>query len=71
MAEQTKKPLRFLRLKEVIKRTGLSRSSIYLMIANRRFPQQISLSGNRSVAWVEAEVDEWMQERIEANCSMV
>jgi prophage regulatory protein len=31
-----------LRLPDVIKQTGLSRSSIYLRIANHKFPQPIS-----------------------------
>ena len=65
MINQTKRPLRFLRLKQVIARTGLSRSSIYLMIANGQFPRQINLSGSRSVAWIEAEVEAWMKTRIE------
>ena len=31
-----------------------------------RFPQPVSL-GARAVGWIEAEVDEWMRERIEAS----
>ena len=31
-----------------------------------RFPQPVSL-GAREVGWIEAEVDEWMRERIEAS----
>lgn len=69
MNEQTKKPLRFMRLKEVIARTGLSRSTIYLMVADGRFPRQVRLGGSRSVAWIEAEVEGWMRERIEASRS--
>jgi prophage regulatory protein len=64
-----KRPLRFLRLKQVIARTGLPRSSIYLMVGDGRFPRQVRLSGSRSVAWVEAEVEDWMQARIEASRS--
>ncbi|PIQ42813.1 MAG: hypothetical protein COV52_06005 [Gammaproteobacteria bacterium CG11_big_fil_rev_8_21_14_0_20_46_22] len=64
MLETDKKPTRLLRLKEVKHRTGLSRSSIYLMISENQFPRQIQLSGNRSVAWVEQEIEEWIQMRI-------
>jgi len=28
-----------------------------------RFPQSVSL-GDRAVAWVESEIEEWMQERL-------
>lgn len=54
----------FLRLAEVMKRTGLSRSAIYLNISQGNFPQSVNLS-IRSVAWLESEIDVWMQARIE------
>ena len=53
-----------LRLPQVKKRTGLSRSSIYLRMAHGEFPESISLGG-RSVGWLEQDVDEWILERIE------
>lgn len=53
-----------LRLPEVKKRTGLSRSSIYLRIAAGDFPASISLGG-RAVGWLEQDIDEWIVERIE------
>ena len=55
---------RFLRLANVIARTGLSRSSIYLGISKGTFPQTVSL-GTRSVAWLESEIDAWVQTQIE------
>ena len=67
MTDQTIKPMRFLRLPQVQKITGLSRSSIYLMMASKQFPKQISLSGNRSVAWIEQEIETWMNSRIDAS----
>jgi len=53
-----------LRLPEVKKRTGLSRSSIYLRITNNEFPASISLGG-RAVGWLEQDIDEWIVTRIE------
>ena len=55
-----------LRLPTVKTRTGLSRSTIYLRIAEGRFPTPISLGG-RAVGWIEAEVNEWLARRIEAS----
>lgn len=55
-----------LRLPSVKGRTGLSRSTIYLRIAEGSFPPPVSLGG-RAVGWIEAEIDEWLTRRIEAS----
>lgn len=62
MSDPSKKE-RFLRLSEVMARTGLSRSAIYLNISEGNFPQNVNLSV-RSVAWLESEIDAWIQTRI-------
>jgi prophage regulatory protein len=54
-----------LRLREVLRRTGLSRSTIYAYIAAKEFPSPIPL-GPRAVGWVEDEVNAWIEERIRA-----
>jgi prophage regulatory protein len=55
-----------LRLPEVKKNTGLSRSTIYLRISQGTFPKPVNLGG-RAVGWLEAEVEQWLQRRIEAS----
>ncbi|WP_421330368.1 helix-turn-helix transcriptional regulator [Aeromonas veronii] len=57
--------LRFIRMREVTQKTGLSKSSIYDLMAQGLFPKTVNLGG-RSVAFVEAEIDAWMAERIAA-----
>lgn len=54
---------KLLRLPDVIARTGLSRSTIYETAT--RFPKPVKLSA-RAVAWVESEVDEWIESRMTA-----
>ncbi len=56
-------PTRLIRLKEVISMTGLSRASVYRFISEDRFPTQIPL-GYRCVAWVESEVQQWIDQRV-------
>lgn len=53
------KLLRLPRLKEKI---GGSRSWIYQEIAEGRFPKPVKI-GKRSSAWIEREIDEWIQQR--------
>lgn len=54
-----------LRLPAVKDRTGLSRSTIYLRIAEGSFPTAVSLGG-RAVGWIESEIQQWLEQRIEA-----
>lgn len=56
--------MRFLRLPEVITKTGLSRSLIYQQIAKDEFQIQIPIGG-RAVAWLESEIDEWMMSKVD------
>ncbi len=57
---------KILRLPTVKEFTGLSRSTIYLRMANNEFPRPISLGG-RSVGWVEQDIKEWLEKKIEAS----
>ena len=50
---------RILRFPEVSARTGLSRSRLYHSMADGTFPLSIAI-GERSIGWVEAEVDAWV-----------
>lgn len=55
-----------LKLSEVKLITGLSGSSIYRGAASGTFPKQIKIS-ERSSGWLRSEVDEWLNNRIEAS----
>lgn len=54
-----------LRLCDVKKRTGLSRSTIYLRINTGGFPHPISLGG-RAVGWLESEIEAWLEDKVTA-----
>ena len=57
------KAKRFIRLPEVISRTGYRRTSIYEKIAEGTFPAPIKL-GPRAVAWVSEEIEKRMDARV-------
>jgi len=57
--------VRLLRLPDVMRITGLRRSSIYDMVRAGTFPQAIPLT-KVARAWSEAEVQEWIASRIAA-----
>lgn len=48
----------FLRIKVVMRYTGLGRSTIYRLMAEDAFPQPVRLT-RRLVAWRRADLDEW------------
>lgn len=52
-------PDRIIRLKTVLARTGLSRSTIYRKIRNGSFPAQEKIS-IRSSGWRESAINEWV-----------
>lgn len=52
-------PDRIIRLKTVLARTGLSRSTIYRKIAEGTFPAQIKISIN-GAGWHESDINRWV-----------
>ena len=55
----------FIKLPAVKERTTLSTSEIYRRLEAGTFPQQIRL-GAKAVAWLEHEIDEWIEQTIAA-----
>ena len=58
-------PKTFIKLPAVKERTALSTSEIYRRLEAGTFPQQIRL-GAKAVAWLEHEVDAWIEQTIAA-----
>ena len=70
---------RFIRLNEVLSRTRYGRTSIYRKMEDGSFPRSIKLGGppvdpeafdSRAVAWIENEVEQWIESRIEERDSV-
>lgn len=53
-------PDRILRIRTVLERTGLSRSTLYRRIEQGSFPKQIRIS-ERCIGWRESAVEAWMR----------
>lgn len=53
-----------IRLAEVQKRTGYSKAWIYHLLKDNRFPKSVKI-GSRAIAFVESEIDDWINQRIE------
>ena len=72
MAEQLREFLKsketLIRRQEVLRRTGLSKSTLHDRIKAGAFPAPIQI-GPRSVAWIESEVDAWIEACITASRS--
>ncbi|MBA1445764.1 MAG: AlpA family transcriptional regulator [Chromatiales bacterium] len=59
--------MKILRLQKVTDLVGLKRSSIYNLMAEGRFPKSITLGGKRAVGWIDQEVNDWLEQQIEAS----
>ena len=59
-------PQRFLRIHEVMSRTGLSRPTIYRRCAAGTFPRQIPLGNPHIVGWLDSAIEEWQQAQVDA-----
>jgi len=64
----------FIRLPEVLSRTGYGRATIYRKMKDGSFPRSVKLEGppidpeafdSKAVAWIEDEVEQWIESRIE------
>ncbi|QLO43405.1 AlpA family transcriptional regulator [Citrobacter freundii] len=54
---------RLIRVPEVLRRVGFSRTTMYELIKEGRFPDKVII-GARSAAFVESEIDAWIENTI-------
>ncbi|MDZ4034459.1 AlpA family transcriptional regulator [Kluyvera ascorbata] len=52
-----------IRLPEVQRRTGYSKAWIYRLMRAQRFPLAVKI-GSRAIAFIESEIDDWVNQRI-------
>ncbi|XIH60348.1 hypothetical protein C1N60_14770 [Pantoea sp. SGAir0184] len=57
-----------IRLSEVQRRTGYSKAWLYRLMSEKRFPLPVKI-GARAIAFIESEIDAWIEERINASRS--
>ena len=53
-----------IRKREVLKRTGLSDTTIWRLEKADDFPKRVVLTDAGAVGWVESEVDRWVHDRV-------
>jgi predicted DNA-binding transcriptional regulator AlpA len=56
-------PTRILRVKEVVRRTGVSRTTIWRLERRSEFPARRQISPG-AVGWIESEVERWISCRV-------
>ena len=70
---------RLIRLSEVLSRTGYGRTTIYRKMEDVSFPRSVKLDGpledpnvfdSRAIAWIEDEVEQWIESRIDERDSV-
>lgn len=55
----TPSPDRFVRLPDVLRRTGLSRATLYRKVQDGTFPRQVRIA-TRCVGWRQSAIEQWL-----------
>ena len=55
---------RLLRWRDVRSRVGICRSYVHALVREGKFPKPVKIIGRRACAWVESEIDAWVNEQI-------
>ena len=63
MPKPSEPNMRVLKLKEVLLKTSLGKTTVYALLKKSKFPKPIYL-GVRSVGWIESEIDDWILQKI-------
>lgn len=51
----------FLRITQVMEKTGIARSTLWMMVKENKFPKPIKIS-QRITVWKETDIDNWIEE---------
>jgi prophage regulatory protein len=62
---QTSTPQSLLKLKDVVQLTGLSRTTIYNLLNENKFPKRIQITKQR-IAFLSTDIDKWISEKVKA-----
>lgn len=62
MSPPRSNPLRLIRLSEVMRQTGLRKTTIYQLQSGGEFPQRVQITVN-CVGWIESEIQAWLEAR--------
>lgn len=60
---ETTRPTRVIRKRQVLERIGLSDTTLWRMVRDRRFPAPLQLSAN-AIGWREGDVEDWLATRV-------
>ena len=62
MMEMKNQVTQILRMRDVMAKLGVSRSTVYRLVADEKFPRQIKI-GKRTVGWRLDAVEQWLDAR--------
>jgi len=58
---------KLIRVREAARLAGISRSTVYVLESEGKFPKRRKIPGLRSVGWLRSEVEAWVRELPEAD----
>ena len=65
MSQISNGSVKLLRLPAVMEMTGISRSSVYRLVQENKFPKPAHVAVPKMTAWVSDDIENWIEEQIE------
>ena len=58
--------IRVIRMDELSKRLGLAKSTLYKMLAEKKFPRGFRINGGKATGWLSSTIDQWLLDRADS-----
>ena len=59
--------VRLLRLPAVMELTGMSRTTVYRLVREKKFPQPVPVAVPKMSVWPSDKIDQWIQAQLDGN----
>ena len=64
MSQISDSSVRLLRLPAVMEMTGISESSVYRLVREKKFPQPVRVAVPKMTVWPSDVIDKWVQDQL-------
>ena len=67
MSQVSNSSVKLLRLPAVMEMTGISESSVYRLVREKKFPQPVHVAVPKMSVWPSDKIEQWIQAQLDGN----